>query len=146
MWSHAIYTSCGAQQPVRLQSALVPRPCPCIPRLTVTNTLGDLDANGDLDEIYVFGARSFSVWDLGAGGSRAGAPEAASLAYDSGNDLEARTRVGQVRAGGPCLCEVRYASPWFMACMCRRQVYVLGRCSHLIVQHRSPMTLLVATT
>jgi hypothetical protein len=32
-------------------------------RLTVTNTLGDTDGDGDFDELYVFGARSFSIWD-----------------------------------------------------------------------------------
>jgi hypothetical protein len=31
-------------------------------RLTVTKTLGDTDGDGDYDALYVFGARSFSIW------------------------------------------------------------------------------------
>lgn len=32
-------------------------------RLNITPTLGDIDGDGDLDELYSFGARSFSVWN-----------------------------------------------------------------------------------
>nr|WP_249665269.1 hypothetical protein [Mucilaginibacter sp. Bleaf8] len=32
-------------------------------RLNITTTLGDTDGDGDLDELYSFGARSFSVWN-----------------------------------------------------------------------------------
>ncbi|MGJ5641297.1 choice-of-anchor I family protein [Formosa sp. S-31] len=32
-------------------------------RLVVTNTLGDTDGDGDIDELYGFGARSFSIWN-----------------------------------------------------------------------------------
>ncbi|MCA9957257.1 MAG: hypothetical protein KC434_21160, partial [Anaerolineales bacterium] len=32
-------------------------------RLKVTNTLGDTDSDGDYDELYAFGARSFTIWD-----------------------------------------------------------------------------------
>jgi hypothetical protein len=39
---------------------------------------GDTDADGDYDRLYVLGARSFSVFD----------PEAGTLVYDSGDDLE----------------------------------------------------------
>ncbi|WP_017294332.1 choice-of-anchor I family protein [Geminocystis herdmanii] len=46
-------------------------------RLTVTNTLGDTDGDGDFDEIYAFGARSFSIWD-----------SEGNLVFDSGDDLE----------------------------------------------------------
>ena len=45
-------------------------------RLEVTNTLGDIDGDGDFDELYAFGARSFSIW-TGQG----------QLVYDSANDL-----------------------------------------------------------
>ncbi|KIY91701.1 alkaline phosphatase-like protein, partial [Monoraphidium neglectum] len=55
-------------------------------RLTVTTATGDKDGDGDLDEVHVLGARSFSVWQVtgGAGGG-------VTLAYDSANDLEIRT-------------------------------------------------------
>ncbi len=46
-------------------------------RLTVTRTEGDLDANGRYDELHVFGARSFSIWDTFG-----------NLVYDSGDDFE----------------------------------------------------------
>lgn len=32
-------------------------------RLNATNKLGDTDNDGDIDEIYVYGSRSFSIWD-----------------------------------------------------------------------------------
>jgi DNA-binding beta-propeller fold protein YncE len=47
-------------------------------RLTVTNQTGDVDGDGDFDEIHAFGARSFSIWDAATG----------RLVYDSGQDLE----------------------------------------------------------
>lgn len=47
-------------------------------RLNVTNTLGDTDGDGDYDEVYSFGARSFSVWN-GLNGN---------LVFDSKNELE----------------------------------------------------------
>lgn len=47
-------------------------------RLTVTNTLGNTDGDGDFDAIYVFGGRSFSVWNNDG-----------TLVYDSGNMLDA---------------------------------------------------------
>ena len=48
-----------------------------IGRLTVTNTLGDTDNDEDFDNLYVFGGRSFSIWDANA-----------SLVFDSGDDFE----------------------------------------------------------
>ncbi|MBK9301390.1 MAG: choice-of-anchor I family protein [Bacteroidetes bacterium] len=48
-------------------------------RLNITSTLGDTDNDGDFDEIYTFGARSFSVWQANAG---------LSQVYDSKNELE----------------------------------------------------------
>lgn len=47
-------------------------------RLTVTNASGDLDNDGDFDEIHVFGTRSFSIWNTVTG----------QLVYDSGADFE----------------------------------------------------------
>ncbi len=47
-------------------------------RLTVTNASGDIDGDGDLDEIHVFGSRSFSIWNGTTG----------ALVYDSADDFE----------------------------------------------------------
>lgn len=49
-----------------------------IGRINVLNTEGDIDNDGDFDELYVMGARSFSIWDASNG----------NLVYDSGNDFE----------------------------------------------------------
>lgn len=46
-------------------------------RLKITNTLGDTDGDGDFDELYAYGARSFSIWDLNG-----------NLVYDSGDEFE----------------------------------------------------------
>jgi len=51
-------------------------------RLTVTNTLGNPDGDNDFDQIYVFGARSFSIWNASGG-----------LVYDSGDQFEQITAV-----------------------------------------------------
>lgn len=45
-------------------------------RLKITTTLGDTDNDGDYDELYSYGARSFSIWS-GDG----------VLVYDSGSDI-----------------------------------------------------------
>ena len=49
-------------------------------RLKITTTLGDVDGDGDYDELYAYGARSFSVWS-GNG----------QLLFDSGNDIAQQT-------------------------------------------------------
>ncbi len=49
-------------------------------RLKITTTLGDTDGDGDFDELYSFGARSFTIWS-GDG----------ALVYDSGNDIALQT-------------------------------------------------------
>ncbi|MBD2107154.1 choice-of-anchor I family protein [Nodosilinea sp. FACHB-13] len=46
-------------------------------RLTVTTTLGDTDGDGDYDELYAFGGRSFSIWNTQG-----------NLVYDSGAEFE----------------------------------------------------------
>jgi 2',3'-cyclic-nucleotide 2'-phosphodiesterase (5'-nucleotidase family) len=46
-------------------------------RLTITNTLGDIDNDGNYEKIYAFGARSFSVWD-----------DTGKLVFDSGDQFE----------------------------------------------------------
>ena len=47
-------------------------------RLKVTNVNGDTDNDGDFDELYSFGARSFSIWNTGP----------VTMAFDSGDLLE----------------------------------------------------------
>lgn len=49
-------------------------------RLNSTTVDGDADDDGDVDQIFSYGARSFSIWD-----------EDGVLVYDSGNDFEAIT-------------------------------------------------------
>ncbi|MCA8916257.1 MAG: choice-of-anchor I family protein [Planctomycetes bacterium] len=48
-------------------------------RYTVTTTLGDIGSDGDYEELYGFGARSFSIWD-----------STGTQVYDSGDDIERR--------------------------------------------------------
>ena len=45
-------------------------------RLKTTTTLGDTDGDGDVDKIYSYGARSFSVWD-----------DQGQLVFDSGDQI-----------------------------------------------------------
>lgn len=47
-------------------------------RLNVTNKSGDIDNDGDIDTIYAYGSRSFSIWNASNG----------SLVYDSKDDME----------------------------------------------------------
>ena len=49
-------------------------------RLKMTETLGDTDGDGDYDEIYTFGARSFSIYTTDG-----------QQVFDSGDDFEAIT-------------------------------------------------------
>ena len=48
-------------------------------RLGASTIDGDIDSDGDFDELHVYGARSFSIWDMTNGGV---------LVYDSGSELE----------------------------------------------------------
>jgi hypothetical protein len=50
-------------------------------RLNVTNRLGDTDGDGDFDEIYAYGGRSFSIYEAATGAE----------VHDSGNLLERLT-------------------------------------------------------
>jgi len=50
-------------------------------RLKTTTATGDLDGDGDFDEIYSYGARSFSIWLFKADGS-------STQIFDSGDDFE----------------------------------------------------------
>jgi hypothetical protein len=47
-------------------------------RLNITTTLGDKDGDGDLDELYSLGSRSFSVWNGNTG----------AQVFDSKNELD----------------------------------------------------------
>lgn len=49
-------------------------------RLNITTTMGDLDGDGDFDELYTLGGRSFTIWNADG-----------NLIWDSGNELETRT-------------------------------------------------------
>ncbi|MGH2428649.1 MAG: choice-of-anchor I family protein [Candidatus Limnocylindria bacterium] len=51
-------------------------------RLTVTTANGDVDGDGEFEELYAFGARSLSIWTADG-----------SLVWDSGEDLEQITAV-----------------------------------------------------
>lgn len=55
-------------------------------RLAVTNQSGDIDGDGDFDEIHAFGTRSFSIWNAATG----------ALVYDSGDDFERITATDPV--------------------------------------------------
>ena len=46
-------------------------------RLKTTTTMGDYDGDGDVDQIFSYGARSFSIWD-----------SAGNLVWDSGDQFE----------------------------------------------------------
>ncbi|MEB3310094.1 MAG: choice-of-anchor I family protein [Snowella sp.] len=46
-------------------------------RLQLTKATGDLDSDGDIDQIQALGSRSFSIWDSNG-----------KLVYDSGDDFE----------------------------------------------------------
>ncbi|XOV66414.1 MAG: choice-of-anchor I family protein [Fluviicola sp.] len=45
-------------------------------RLKITNSQGDIDNDGDFDELYSYGARSFTIWDLNG-----------NIVFDSGNEF-----------------------------------------------------------
>ena len=47
-------------------------------RLRISNLQGDTDTDGDYDQLYMVGARSFSIWNA----------DSKQLVYDSGDDFE----------------------------------------------------------
>ncbi len=49
-------------------------------RLKITTASGDYDGDGDFDQIYGYGGRSFTIWNTNGG-----------LVYDSGDDIGRRT-------------------------------------------------------
>lgn len=54
--------------------------------INVTSASGDIDNDGDYDEIHIFGGRSFSIFNA----------ETGALVYDSGNDFEVITAADSV--------------------------------------------------
>ncbi|MGI2029935.1 MULTISPECIES: choice-of-anchor I family protein [unclassified Endozoicomonas] len=46
-------------------------------QLKITNTLGDSDNDGEFEQLYAYGTRSFAIWD-----------ESGNLVFDSGDDFE----------------------------------------------------------
>ena len=59
-------------------------------RLNVTTTLGDVNKDGKYEELYSFGARSFSVWNGNTG----------ALVFDSKNDIENRIKTANLYDDG----------------------------------------------
>jgi hypothetical protein len=57
-------------------------------RLNATNRMGDTDNDGDIDQIYTYGARSYSIWNGTTG----------AQVYDSGDQLERITSTHPVYA------------------------------------------------
>lgn len=51
-------------------------------RIKVTTSMGDTDGDGDYDEIYTYGARSFTIWST-----------TGSVVFDSGDDFEQQLAV-----------------------------------------------------
>ena len=52
---------------------------PQLARLNVVNNMGDIDGDGDFDQLYTLGGRSFSIWNLDG-----------NLIWDSGSEFERR--------------------------------------------------------
>jgi hypothetical protein len=59
-------------------------------RLNVTTATGDTDGDKDFDEIYTFGARSFTIWNSADG----------SIVYDSKNELDVKAQEAGVYDDG----------------------------------------------
>lgn len=74
-------------QDVTLDSAAFPNAAELqaeenIGRLNITTTLGDTDEDGDFDQLYAYGARSFSIWN-----------SAGQLVFDSGDQIAQITSI-----------------------------------------------------
>lgn len=72
-----ISSSSFVLDPVKFPNAATLKNNSNLGRLNVTNKSGDIDADGDIDTIYVYGARSISIWN-----------DAGQLLWDSGDELE----------------------------------------------------------
>jgi DNA-binding beta-propeller fold protein YncE len=64
--------------PTAFPNAAALRADAALGRLNITTTLGDKDKDGDFDEIYSLGGRSFSIWDASTG----------TLVWDSKDQLD----------------------------------------------------------
>ncbi|AFY48615.1 hypothetical protein Nos7524_2790 [Nostoc sp. PCC 7524] len=68
--------------PTAFPNATVLKQVANLGRLNVTRTLGDHDGDGDFDEIYAFGSRSFSIWEWDENTGEL------KQVYDSGDSFE----------------------------------------------------------
>lgn len=74
----------GFNEEVRMRAATAPadfgtlRDNTMLGRLTLTKTMGDTDGDSDLEELFVPGARSFSIWNAATG----------EQVFDSASDFE----------------------------------------------------------
>jgi len=59
-------------------------------RLEVSESCGDIDHDGDYDQLICFGARSASIWRIVA--AKDGAPTQLELTWDSGSEIERTVR------------------------------------------------------
>lgn len=66
--------------PVAFPNAATLKTNAVLGRLNITTTLGDTDGDGDYDELYSYGARSFSVWNGNTG----------QLVFDSKNQIDTK--------------------------------------------------------
>ena len=71
-----------ALDPVAFPTAATLKTDAQLGRLNITTTLGDKDGDGDLDALYSFGARSFSVWNAATG----------AQVWDSKNELDVKCK------------------------------------------------------
>jgi len=71
--------------PTAFPNAATLKKNPNLGRLRVSNATGDLDGDGDFDEIHSFGGRSFSIHSAATG----------DLVFDSGDAFEQITKVAQ---------------------------------------------------
>ncbi len=64
--------------PVKFPNAAALQQSYNLGRFRISNVQGDTDNDGDYDELYAVGARSFAIWDAATG----------ALVYDSGSEFE----------------------------------------------------------
>lgn len=74
--------------PVAFPNAAMLQQDHALGRFRITNLHGDTDGDGDYDELYAVGARSFSIWKA----------DDISLVYDSGDDFEQITAADPLTA------------------------------------------------
>ena len=67
--------------PTRFPNAAELQQDAALGRLEITTQIGDIDNDGDFDQLYALGGRSFSIWTLDAAGK-------VVQVFDSGSDFE----------------------------------------------------------